>query len=187
MIDNTGKTVRSLGAKSFVRAIGGCGQSEAARRMGVTQAAVSKWCSGECLPNAERRALIAKTFGVEESEWDQFIVPQEKSAKLVVGQTRRSVREDVPMVQALALTLLKEVAEDHLATPAEKAANLLKISQVLLHVGKITGETSTITEGVIIKLPPFRSLTKKLFVALAPWPDAVKAVMDRLAEIEAEG
>lgn len=174
---------RSIGATAFARAIGGCGQVEAARKLGVTQAAVSKWSSGDSTPMSEHRASIEKTFDVNPDDWDRYI-DTTKPAAVLARVSRGTVREDAPLVRDMAAQLIREMLEDRVSTTSEKTTNLLRITQAMIHVGKITGEISTITEGTIVKLPPFRSLVKKLFAALQPWPDAIEAVTETLAEVE---
>ena len=52
----------------YCRKKAGLSQESLAERMGVSRQAVSKWETGEALPETGKLALLAKTFGVT-TDW----------------------------------------------------------------------------------------------------------------------
>jgi hypothetical protein len=69
------------------------------------------------------------------------------------------------------------------STPDEFSKFARSITPALVHLGKLTGETLSIDEAKIIRLPAWRRIEEVLIRTLTPWPDAVRAVGEELARL----
>src|SRR5262249_3323193 len=69
------------------------------------------------------------------------------------------------------------------ATPDEFSRFCRSITPALMHLGKLTGETLSIDEARIVRLPAWRRIEQALVRALTPWPDALRAAGEELSRL----
>lgn len=178
---------RTEGAFQLARLVSN--QAAFAKELGVEQSTVSRWISGEKIPSVEYRAILSRELGIAERDWEEHskkpTVSEVAPIPIVHRSKRRPIREIAADVEACAEALIRDMAKvDHLSTPAEKVKVLIGVSQALMYLGKISGETSQMTEAAILKTPQFRRAMGSIIDAITPWPDAMKAMVDRISEIE---
>lgn len=176
--------MRTSGALQFARRVSN--QSEFAKKIGVQQGTVSKWANGDMVPTIEFRAIIFRELEIPETDWDVYPELQAKApANEPIRARRRPVREIAEDLESFVTSVMRRVQDDRMATPVEQAKVAATLAQSLMLLGRISGETSQMTEAAILKLPTFRRVMKDLLDALTPWPEAMKAIVDKMGEIEA--
>jgi hypothetical protein len=172
--------VKSQGAIEFDR-VGKTGV-EWATLLGVTSAAVSRWRSGTAKPAQHLRLEIQKHGGPDPQLWDQ--IPGTKAPKK--RRKVKVVKATPAAVSAEADLWLAQLADLRVRIPlaaldVEKETRLLaSASKTFQVLGKAAGVGINVTSRAILDSPNWRLLEIKILDALAPWPDALRAVADAL-------
>jgi transcriptional regulator with XRE-family HTH domain len=151
---------------------------------------VRRWLAGEKVPAAENRAKLEGAFGVPRESWDEPAIegtpnrraqhPRqsiEKRAARSSGrrEAERRLREEIDQLNQMH-------AGGNLSTSTAIALSRTRL-RALAELGKITGETLTIDESKILRLPAWRRIEDAIAKALEPWPDAARALARALAEL----
>jgi len=173
--------VKSQGAIEFA-AVGKTGV-EWATTLGVTSAAVSRWLSGGAKPTTNLRQQIHQLGGPHPQLWDQVAgtpTPRKRRKKKAPAKATPAAvvtEADHWLEHLRELRVRLSTAQLDVDKELRLLANVGKIFQTL---GKLTGVGLTVSVRQIIDSPNWRLLETKILDALAPWPDALRAVADAL-------
>lgn len=196
---------RSVGAVALART--GKTQSELGRLIGVSSVSVHYWTSGEKKPGAKYRAKLLELFAIPKESWDER--PTKKVAAKVVtapGATLALPDAEAPSLGAISAgeetahgmaNELAKFAREELnrlndrdesgelkSTPLERSRVGASIATTLEKIAKMTGEHDLGRK--VLKLPLFKRAVTEIGTALKPWPDAARAVAERLETLERE-
>jgi transcriptional regulator with XRE-family HTH domain len=172
----------------------GKSQEEIATRIRVNQSTVARWCAGDKKPGPDARARMKKAFGIPEDAWEKPArrappaVPAAAATKAAVPEPEidLSVRARAFELARDIDRLRKEAWTDDSNTTLERAKILNSATVTMKLLGTMTGETLEINESRILKLPAWRRLEEALLRALTPWPEALKAAGELLAQLGGE-
>jgi transcriptional regulator with XRE-family HTH domain len=174
---------RSRGSVLLART--GKTQEELAARLGVSRSLVGHWLTGHRVPTKlEVRTALRKAFAIPVEAWDE---PAESA--LATQDTTTTWTADSVQARAQRLQSMIDAMTDQLqqsATPAEFSKFCRSITPALTHLGRLTGETLSIDESRIVRLPAWRRIEEALVRALAPWPDAMRAAGEELRRLAGE-
>jgi hypothetical protein len=180
----------------------GEGQVEIAQKIGVSRSYVGHWQTGRRVPAFEQRVAIRKAYpAILEQWWDEPATPESAPIPAPVPPEEPAAVAELAgtvwgpgTVRARAewlAALLERMCND--LTAAEKEGNADRVSKyarsiapTLALLGKITGETQTIDESRIVRLPAFQRVSAHLVKALTPWPEAMHAVGVELQRLGGE-
>jgi transcriptional regulator with XRE-family HTH domain len=175
---------RSQGAILLSRV--GLTQETIAAELGVTRVRVAQFQTGSHRPGPANRAIFKRVYGIPEVAWDDFAVPPPAiPASPPPPDEPWSLARRIERFQRILDKSLDELeSSDAHATPYERAKVQKSLVGTIAELGKLTGESLLIDETKIIRLPRFRRIMAIISKALEPWPDAMRAVGEALAELE---
>lgn len=165
--------------------------SEIGEALGRSKVAVGRWISGERRPSPADRERMRELYKIDPSLWDEK--PSKRAPKVasepstiaaetlddvgVVGgaiASARALQEELN----LEIAALQSDRADKSATPAERTRRMRELGALTMQLAEITGQLDL--GRVILKLPMWKRLETEMLEALKPFPDAAKAVAERL-------
>jgi len=165
-------------------------QVDIAAKLGVDQSLVARWGTGERVPTPAQRKLLRAELGIQISAWDK---PPEAAPRVVPPpdefkstplngvsfrvETQRLYDEVIRLRQRAEG--YREANDDRMYMKALREA---AIQQTLL--GRLLGVTTQISEERILRMPAFRHLIDRVLSAVAPWPEALRAIIETLEVLE---
>lgn len=163
-------------------------QVDIADRLQVDRTLIARWGSGDRAPTPAQRKLLRAVVGIPIGAWDK---PAEEAPVLPV-----SVEESIPLsaVSFRAETQklfdetvrLRRRAEGFRETNNDKMyIKFLReaaVQQTLL--GRLLGVTTQISEERMVRTPAFRNVVDRIMTAMAPWPEALRAIIETLEILE---
>lgn len=155
--------------------------SAIARKVGASKQVVSCWRKGQKIPAAEARAKIDAEYGIPPPTWDQ--VPKGESqpgrASIPVSAlSTKSTLEEIVEVQRMVETL----AYNAEISPIVRVKFVDPLMKVLALKARVEREREFLEDRIVREHPEFARLTKALFEALRPWPDALRASREALRQ-----
>jgi hypothetical protein len=160
----------------------------------VTRSAVAHWCRGARKPTDEQRVALKKEWGIPLRSWEIYGAIEEKPN----GESKPPRRREAPpeffaMTTAQTAERLRRNAQQLLFdgedpdVPAAERRRLLEGAATLLEkVGKLTGESQAITASKVYRSPVWQRIQAAIEKALEPFPQAMRAVGEALAELGQE-
>jgi hypothetical protein len=153
----------------------GLPDAEIAARIGCSRSQVTNYRACKLKPRRGNRVGLKREFGIPEDSWDRVsrsdLPPAAPAVQLLSGPIGP---EDL---QRLVTQLVTSVyAPGSQATPYEQAKVMRSATAMLVLLGKLTGDTLSLTEAKILRLPAWQRLKSRILGALRPWPDAIRAV-----------
>jgi len=146
----------------------------------VTGVRKKKPASKHRMPRAVEREL-ARQEAERESELED-----ERRPPAAVEITEASIRVRAELLARDIDRMREEILDDDSATPLERGKVIQSCIASLTYLGKITGHTLEINESRILRLPAWQRIKEAIVEALKPWPEARRALADRLKELGAE-
>ena len=171
--------MRSKGSQAFTIAFPGDPVS-VGDRFGVAERTVMSWRTGTRSPADDKRRAIHAAGGPAPSAWDE---PADLGAGAVFGLTAAPVAgsatpEAVVTLADEELARVREFASalEREALPVRDRVMLhAKLSDMIIGLGKLTG-ASIVNERQVVMSPVFGNLMREAAQALAPWPEACRAL-----------
>lgn len=164
----------------------GAPPAEMASRLGISERFAARLLSGERNPSDALKTRIKKQYGVD---WDAPAPPKPKRRASESAPALTEIKDDAVRAQALGMLqtvrdLQREIQDDEDIYPEKKAKVLASCAATLASLGRLTGESMTLSESQIVRHPQFRRIVASLWDALAPWPDAFAAAVEALRRFE---
>jgi transcriptional regulator with XRE-family HTH domain len=163
---------------------------EIADRLQVDRSLVARWGTGERAPTPAQRKLLRVEFGIPIRAWNKPPEappppPDPIEAKSTTPLTPASFRAETQRLY-YETSRVRELAERY-QNEGEvrmylKCLREAAIQQTLL--GRLLGLTAEITEERMLRIPAFRSLVDRILGAIAPWPEALHALIEHLESLE---
>lgn len=188
MSDKGERDGRTCGGYELART--GKQQTQIAIEVGVSKVTVHQWISGAKRPGPPMRAKIRTLYGIGEERWDERYVPRASSAP--PRSERREAEPDeatggafqmARSLQRQAQAQLDELEDEGLDwTPAEKAQVMQRLASTVNVLAKLTGQYEMGRR--MLMLPLWKQLEHEMFEALRSYPEASRAVADRLEAFE---
>lgn len=166
-------------------------QVDIAERVEVNQSLVARWGTGERSPTSAQRKLLRAEFGIPIGAWEkpaeaapapEAATPAEAKSTPLNGisfrtETQRLYDETIRLRARGEWYRDKNNDKMYLKFTREAA-----VQQTLL--GRLLGVTTQISEERILRMPAFRNLIDRVLVAVAPWPEALRAIIETLEILE---
>lgn len=183
------RAARSAGSVALQRL--GERQIDIAERVQVDQSLVARWGSGERVPTQAQKKLLRSQLGIPIGAWGK---PPEAAPSMPTPppeQTRStplngvSFREETQRLYDETIRLRKRAEfyrdrnEDKMYLKVLREA---AVQQTLL--GRLLGVTTQISEEKLVRLPVFRNMIDRVLAAVAPWPEALRAIIETLEILE---
>jgi hypothetical protein len=161
--------------------------AEICAALGANKSCVSRWLSGRTLPSDERQAQIERVWpAVPAAAWkrregapagsgDQGAEPPDTEAD---AGSRERAAAHLRRVQAWRERAEREGTAVEVAKAHEAERKALELC------ARLAGEL-TFDEARVLESPRFRAAAAAIFDALRPHPEALRAVRDALARLEA--
>ncbi len=174
------KTTRSEGARLL--ALTGKTSEEIGARLHVSRSLVSHWLSGARRPTKENATKLKKQFRIALGTWAvEALEP--------VAPDDPELPPDVenPTTLSAALTLRRSVLRDLQLVndpklPAIERQRIAKhAAATLATIGKITGETLTISEAKILRSPAWQRIEATIVRILEREPERMREIGEALA------
>jgi transcriptional regulator with XRE-family HTH domain len=163
-------------------------QEDVAARLGVSRSLVGHWLTGHRVPTRlEVRTALRKAFAIPVEAWDEPAEPVLAADATVAATTWTA---DSVQARARRLQSMIDAMTDQLqraTTPDEFSKFCRSITPALVHLGRLTGETLSIDEARIVRLPAWRRIEEALILALTPWPEALRAAGEALEALTRHG
>lgn len=157
--------------------------------LNVSVGTVELWRSGARRPTEDKQERMAEPpFNVPKAWWseqalqavtlgevrDRTAVPQASSI-----ESGRAVHlEQVNSMLAVCHQALSD-AEDPSLDPRERAGIMRAAAPTAQLLSKLLGQVD-LTELQIVRAPAFQQVVERIATALAPWPEALRAMVDEL-------
>lgn len=171
------------------------GSTEVARQLGATEGAVRHWVSGSSKPRdkarqAIRAAYAAQILPVKSNGHTKVphVAPSEPPAATVPSKPLEKdepVDVDASNPAETAIHVLEK-----LLTALERArgARLASISNAIIRGAQLLAALNgqiELTESQILRSPAWARVRTTVWEALEPFPDAMRAVNDAIAQLDA--
>lgn len=172
------------GAVEFAAMPGGL--REKSQRFRVSDATISAWQLGNRKPAAQKRREIHEAGGPEPESWDE-LVPEIAAAparepEAPVAATPAAARSEADRLLA-TVRALQDAADDGAGLDLQARVRVAeRLAAMVATLGRLTGD-AVINERQILRSPAAREIENAIVEALAPWPDAMRAVGERLAAL----
>lgn len=181
------KSARSAGSVALQRL--GERQVDIAERVQVDQSLVARWGTGERTPTPAQRKLLRTELGIPIGAWDKPpqaapSIPPTKEVKSTPlngvsfrTETQRLYDETIRLRERAEYYRDRNNDKMYLKVLREAA-----VQQTLL--GRLLGVTTQISEERIVRTPAFRNVVDRILSAVAPWPEALRAIIETLEILE---
>lgn len=107
------------------------------------------------------------------------------SQEAATKQANKSVKERCRDLLAVVEQLIQQAATDEEASYRDRAALITSAKGSLELLGRLTGEIGPAAEILVIDSPRWKRIEAKIAAALAPYPEAARAVAKALEDMEA--
>lgn len=172
----------------------GLKQAEIASRIGCSQAVVCLWLSGGRVPQLEHRAALKRAYGIPTVAWKQEPPAtdpvKKKKPSTVPPDADDAVDDDVEIAQLAKIyrrslvTVSKKLEEGRSKMTSDEILDALeKATRIIKSLSALTGEGQEVNEAKIMRLPAYQRVREATMRSLAPWPDALKAVIEALEHL----
>ena len=177
------------------------GVTDVARQCKANRAAVYHWMSGRNLPNARAQDAIFSAFGIPTTAWElasDDAPPKAASPVAATPSTQAKTPRPAPAVPRpdpdaaatkSALDLAKEQvqrvtrrlldSEDADVSLQELGRQEVTLAKCLALYSQLSGERE-LSESMIVRSAPWAKLLRLVHEALEPFPQAAKAIADKL-------
>ncbi|MDB4996734.1 MAG: hypothetical protein JWM74_4166 [Myxococcaceae bacterium] len=173
------------------------------RGLKVSRVTVSHWLGGRRKPTTEKRPILRDEFGIPLKAWDKL--PKAEDMLLSPSAPKKSAptssavpppavlmtgaRGKAEVLEQMANEWLESLRADALAEVPklsfeERVTVAEKVSRIIVHLAKLTGELDISTR--LLKLPIWAQVRRALTEGLRGHPDAVKALEKHLRAVEEE-
>lgn len=182
--------------------------------LGAKYVVVAQWAEGRRKPSARWKADLhtyTAKFGAKNTiapeEWverlgkvraDREVVKQGRKVGMsllatVAAVAKKTTADDVideagtliKAVRSLRDEVTQQNEEEYGPSLSDRAKILSQCATMLDKAGKLTGVSAEISIARIVRSPAWGKLAFKMIQALAPWPDAMRALADMLkGEVE---
>lgn len=162
--------------------------AQLAAALGTSKQSVSQWRRGQKTPAPAARALLAEKYGIDERTWSMppGTAPQERSnevpAQVAVDIAKQAARATTLDELDRLLAKIRRIDTADLL-PTEVARILETEAKVLAQRFRCEREQSKDLEQLeerLVSHPAFLRLVRAIRAALAPHPEALRAVHDAL-------
>lgn len=170
----------------------GLGQEEMATVVGCSRQLVSLWAIGRRTPSLPFRQVMLRVWRIPIESWDQPYSGEEAVAEKVGAPVRHGPQGlNVGSVVGQAAKLSGQVQAlvdglEDTATPLERAKVMASAAATLTLLGRITGETSTVAEQRILRLPAWSRIRATIQDTLKGHPQLMEKVGLALIELGEE-
>lgn len=155
---------------------------DVARAVGASKQIVSCWRRGSKVPAPEARAKIEAAYGIPVTAWDR--VPSSPGTAVAVAV---QLPPDLSKGSTLdEIVRAQQMIEGLFYDPSIAAIVRVKfvdpLAKILALKARVEREREFLEDRIVREHPEFARLTKALFEALRPWPDAVRAVREAITQ-----
>lgn len=164
-------------------------QVDIADRIQVDRTLVARWGTGDRSPTPAQRKLLRACCGIPIAAWGK---PAEAAPVLPSSVDEESLPLSATSFRAETQKLFDETVRLRRRAEAFRESNNDKmyikflreaaVQQTLL--GRLLGVTSQISEERMLRVPAFRSLIDRVLRAVAPFPEALRAIIETLEILE---
>lgn len=160
-------------------------QEQKAHRLGVLREQVTYWETGARVPATAHRRLIFAAFAIPMQAWDEPASGATDVPAQLLSMTYRDMGDYLRGLVGRLAHMANESANSD--NPKLFARYSREAVAAYAQLGRCTGETLDMSEERTARLPAVRRTGRKILEALTPWPEALKAVVAVLEEIEKNG
>lgn len=154
--------------------------------VGVDKGTISRWRSGEKLPNGPMRQRLQSLYAIAPEAWDRSPLGAEKTPAAPAerpagasGERLTTLEEVLDLVDGL-----KPLTRDSGLSASERKGAMDNLGKMLALRDKIEGKAELLESRIVREHPMWRRIERALVEALRPHPAAAEAVAARLAEME---
>lgn len=164
---------------------------------GKTAQACGKWMRGESVPGNDLAAKIQERWPeVRRELWLQKPREVANTAKVSTTTPKRPPQKQTSTEPPKAPDTAREAALDYLVMVREmrreaqkqQATNLIRITELerraILDFAKFNGELTATEESRLTETKRWKEIRSALIQALVQYPDAARAVVEKLEELE---
>jgi transcriptional regulator with XRE-family HTH domain len=160
-----------------------------AMKLDVSKQVVSMWRQGKKMPAVSARTKLATVYGIPVEAWD--LAPgAEPTTVVTAAPSVTSATPDAPStsstlhdVLALIAGLKQELRARDISATVRRGINA-DLTRLLSLRARLEKEETLLEERIVLEHPFYRRIRSAIVGALAPYPDAARAVVRAL---EAEG
>jgi transcriptional regulator with XRE-family HTH domain len=169
-------------------------QQEIADAIGMSRSAVANFATGAAIPTPTTRAQLATLYGIPVGSWTQ---PVTTTARSKARNTAKTAKADAKALsggpsggKAAAAALVRHLdAQRREAEERGEDNKALRLTEMqrraIVDYARLNGELSEGEEARLTRSQKWISLRSRILDALAPFPDAIRAVIAALQEAEA--
>jgi hypothetical protein len=158
------------------------------RKLGKSSSTIYSWSTGDKSPNRAARLHIHQEGGPDPSAWDVAApmpaappslpaIPCEEPTAARVESAAAELLQSIRTMQA-------RLAADNLGDPDRQVRQVRELAQAMAQLGRMTAVGLQLSERQILASPNWAIIKEAIVESLEPWPDALLAVGERLAELE---
>ncbi len=158
--------------------------STIAGAVGVDKGTISRWRSGDKLPNGPMRARLHALYAIAPDAWDRSPLGAGKPATSEPGAGAAGAERLSTLEETLAvIDQLKTQLTEPLA-PGERKGTLDNLGKMLALRARLEEKGELMEARIVREHPRWRDIMRGLPDVLRPWPAAAEAVASWLAEME---
>lgn len=165
--------------------------AEVGARIGASKQSVSYWRRGEKIPGAKARAALREAYGIEPAAWELRpgagdAAPSAASPESLPPQPPRAPRARTMTLDEVVAELdyLHDLRRDGKLMPSEKVRLSDSISKNLALKARLERDQELLEDRIVREHPMWKVRIKPAILgALKPYPDAMRAVAEALAEV----
>lgn len=177
---------RTEGARLL--ALTGKTSEEIGSRRGISRALVSHWLRGARLPTKKHQLWLKAEFGIPLKAWKEPALKEPKEPEPKAPTSEMINMSTLDMANHLRRSVARDLvlADDPKTPPGERQRIIRHASQSLATIGKITGETLTISEAKILRSPAWQRIEALLVRLLEKDPERMRAISEALHQLAKE-
>lgn len=159
-----------------------------AASVGTDKGTVSCWRSGSKIPSAPLRARCLAAFGIEPASWDRRPTVGAGSAGSVSLPDPDPIAPDAISGLDMCkrqLIRLHRLVDDATLTAGEALKVEHEIGAAIRTKEGIEAKAELLEARIVREHPTWRNMERRIVEALRPFPDAAKAVVNVLGDMEA--
>lgn len=153
--------------------------------VGVDKGTISRWRSGDKIPNAPLRSRLLELYGIDRGAWDRGAGVSVADAQATRDRAPASASRSTLEETLDAIGQIKQLLEDDLV-PSERKGLLDNLGKMLALRGRLEERAELLEARVVREHPRWQVIRRGLPDVLRRYPAAAEAVIKWLAEIEAQ-
>lgn len=167
--------------------------SQIAKACGAGKSTVGDWRTGAKEPGQEYRAALERVYGISSLSWAQVPGGEQERAPRVPrppatpADAEESDGRPTNLADCLALIdAMRGAAREPDINPADRIKLVDSLSRLMTLRHRLEKEAELVEDRIVRQHPLWARLKAAVLSALVPFPDAARAVADKLEGLEAE-